>query len=394
VKAEPQAMTLPEDPLELLALLCKNMEGLEVGAGVFEGRVTDSLDFADVVSRLETADLLETSYPTSRTVEGRLPPSFFCSMDEFLEAPSRRRERPARFYVRDLDLLVDSEAPVESLPTVVRHYTQATRLFNLLIKVADHVGGVAGDKTCILLRPSGKLEIRCNYGYHDLVELVGLDAFESDFVRTETHAAQKVAIIKTALGEIFAGTNRIDFSALLRRFEAFADKVRGGYDLYMAEFSFQKVKEAIEREKLDAMVKLNKVFSDIQNQLLAVPAALVLIGGQMQEGPTWQLKNVLIWLGALVFVILMSLLIRNQRHTLKAVKDEIDQQRAQFEIKYKNLVSRFEAAYGEIDKRYRHQACLITTVDALVGLSFICASAMLLWYSNALWPFWRVIRFF
>lgn len=387
-------MTLPDDPLELLALLCKHMQSLVLEAGEFEGVLDEFEDFDVISHRLESMQLLGSADPTSRKIEGRLPPGFFLTMQEFLEAPRRRWERPTRFYIHDLDLLVQHDTPTESFPEAVRHYVQAARLFGFLLKAADHIGGVAGDKTCVFLLSSGKIEIRCDYGCRDLIELEGLDAFEAEFIKSELHGAQKRVIIKTALGELFAGASRVPFSAVLCHFANLVDKVRAGYDLYMAEFSFQKVKETIEKEKLDAMVKLNKVFSDIQNQLLAVPAALVLVGSQMQDNAGWSLKNVLIWCGALVFALLMDLLIRNQRHTLSAVKDEIEQQRKQLETKYKNLMGRFNTTYQEINKRHIHQTRLIVTIDALVGVSFLGASVMLLWYSNAFGPFWNAILFF
>src|SRR5690606_22892972 len=89
---------------------------------------------------------------------------------------------------------------------------------------------------------------------------------------------------------------------------------------------FQKVKAEVEREKLEFTTRLNKIFSDIQNQLLAIPAAMILVGGQMKQVNAFSLSNILIWLGSLVFSILMLLLIRNQRNTLAAIKNEIDHQ--------------------------------------------------------------------
>lgn len=169
---------------------------------------------------------------------------------------------------------------------------------------------------------------------------------------------------------------------MLNRFDDFIEKIRASYELYVAEFSFQKVKAEVEKEKLEAILKLNKVFSDIQNQLLAVPVALVLVSGQMEDKGAWTSKNVLIWLGALVFSILMNLMIRNQRNTLKAIKQEIDQQKQQIERKYQSIAQRFAEIYIEIDNRYTHQRRLIAVVDSLVAISFGATSFLLLWFSG------------
>lgn len=80
----------------------------------------------------------------------------------------------------------------------------------------------------------------------------------------------------------------------------------------------------------------------------------------------------------------MDLLIRNQRHTLKAVKHEIDQQRQQIETRYQPIAVRFENVYKEIDGRHTHQQWLIRVVDALVALSLGITSTLLLRFSGVI----------
>ncbi|MEH8253860.1 hypothetical protein [Aeromonas veronii] len=141
------------------------------------------------------------------------------------------------------------------------------------------------------------------------------------------------------------------------------------------------MKEQIEKEKLDAMMKLNKVFSDIQNQLLAIPAALILAGGQMVNENSWSTKNTSIWLGVVVMSIFMTMLIRNQRNTLQAVKQEIDQQWLQLAGKYHSVASRFNDSYKQLDSRCYHQEWLIKIISLLVSLSLFITTMLLLHYS-------------
>lgn len=253
----------------------------------------------------------------------------------------------------------------------------------MLEKASDHQGGIGNAKTLIFLNKE-KIEIIPKYTGADLHEIPNLSEFEAEFITSETHQEQKRTILKTVLAELFSGCKVLPFSVLLACFEEFADKVRASYQLYVAEFSFQKVKAEVEKEKLDAMVKLNKVFSDVQGQLLAVPVALVLVGGQMEDKGTWTSKNLSIWLGSLIFYILMNLLICNQRHTLKAVKNEIDQQRQQIESKYQTIAPRFQRIYQEIDDRHTHQQRLIRVVDGLVIISFTITTLLLLHCSGFL----------
>lgn len=253
----------------------------------------------------------------------------------------------------------------------------------MLAKEADHQGGIGDAKTLVFLHKE-KIEITPTYSVDDVHALENLHEFESQFIESETHKEQKRTIVKTVLLEMFFGQRKLAFSKLLTRFSEFLEKAQASYQLYVAEFSFQKVKAEVEKEKLDAMIKLNKVFSDVQSQLLTVPVALVLVGGQMENKAEWTSKNVLVWLGALVFAILMDLLIRNQRHTLKAVKNEIDEQKKQMQSKYHAIADRFSKIYQEIEDRHTHQRRLIFIVDFLVALSLGVTTGLLLWYSGAI----------
>ncbi|MDC7714602.1 hypothetical protein PQU96_10775 [Vogesella sp. LYT5W] len=371
-------MPLPTDPLELAILLHKKLQHIAMHGRQVAGKVPAELAFEEVESALDTAGLLVAPNTRQNSVEFSLPADFFRSLEELIEAPSRRILPPSRFYLADDDCLCEGDAP--ALAQSVQHYLAAAKLYSLLGQAADHQGGVGSAKSLIFLHKE-KIELAPEYTISDLRELPGIVGFQSDFIESTTHKEQKKTIVKTVLLEMFAGRGRVPFAELLVQFRDFMEKVHASYQLYVSEFSFQKVKELIEKEKLDATIKLNKVFSDIQNQLLAVPAALILAGGQMENSHDWTGKNVLIWLGVLVFAILMTLLVRNQRHTLHAVKQEIDQQWEQIRGKYHSVAERFQESYKQLDLRYNHQEMLIKVVSMLVTLALAVTTYMLLHFS-------------
>lgn len=371
---------LPSDRLHFAILLYKRMQNRELSDGQLRGVIAKDAEFEDFRSRLEREDLLIAANANRRSLECKLPSNFFASLDEVLIAPARRISPLSKFYLADSDSLYEGDET--NLPPTAQYYMAAAKLYSLLGRAADHQGGVGDAKTLIFLHKE-VLEITPNYAVDDLHELAGLQPFEADFIASDTHKGQKRIIVKTVLNDLFSGRRKLPFSDLLTHFDDFIEKVQASYELYVAEFSFNRVKAEVEKEKLDAMLKLNKVFSDIQNQLLAVPVALVLVGGQMENKGAWTSKNSLIWLGALVFATLMDLLIRNQRHTLTAVKQEIDQQRQQIESKYQSVADRFSKIYSDIYKRYAHQERLIAIVDFLVAISLGVTTFMLLWFSNA-----------
>jgi len=364
-------MTLPADP---------PLDNVRVEGGRnIEGEVPATLDYSEVVQQLETCELLISVDDFARSVEFSAPVNFFLSLDVLLEAPSRRIFAVSRFYLVDLDYF---HGVSDVVPEPVRHYFVAVDLFQLLRKIADHEHSL-GESVVLVFLQSRKLEITGEYDARDLTALKGFPILRDEFFDSNTHAQQKASIVKTVLIETFQGEPRVRLGDVLRRFDSILSNTESNYELYVSEFSFQKIKNQIEQEKFDLTAKLNKVFSDIQNQLLAIPAALVLVGGQMERTGAWSLKNLFIWLGALVFSKLMDLLISNQRHTLDAIKHEIDQQWELIEGQHRGIALRFKPSYDELRKRYSHQVNLLRTVSTVVGTALFLSTAMLIWYSMA-----------
>ncbi len=372
---------LPTDPLDLTILLYKNLQDRNVYKGQITGRVNQAENFDALCTALEQAHLLISKSAADRTIECHTDKGFFLSLTDLLIAPARRLKPPAKFYLADGDALFTGDET--ALSQEGRDYLATTRFHALLETVSDYHWGVGADKTLVFLHKE-KIELTSEYTVADLHALPELDAFSAEFIASNTHQEQKRTILKTVLLELFSGRTKLRFSELLARFDDFVDKIRASYQLYVAEFSFQKVKAEVEKEKLDAMIKLNKVFSDVQGQLLTVPVALVLVGGQMKNVGSFTFENLMIWLGALVFSVLMNLLIRNQRHTLNAVKHEIDQQRQQIESKYQTIAPRFVDIYKEIEERHAHQHRLILVIDALVAISLFISTVLLFFFSGFL----------
>jgi hypothetical protein len=102
----------------------------------------------------------------------------------------------------------------------------------------------------------------------------------------------------------------------------------------MSKFSYDDVKKEVEKEKVDFIVRLNKVFSDIQTQLIGVPVSVILAADKLKIGNLAvndpnkfhgiSLTNILVILAIGFYAIVLAMLIRNQNNTLEAIKDEID----------------------------------------------------------------------
>jgi hypothetical protein len=382
-------MNLPSDNLDLAILIYRSVENRQVDGRNVSGRVPNAMDFNEIKQSLERHELFVSEDERSRQIEISAPSSFHLSLDDMLKASARRSEPQARFYLADIGYLY--EAGDKKAPDEVRLYFEAAKLFKIFKSVADYVNEFGAYKSLVFLQKT-KLELAPDYEVKDLKEISGLDYFDANFVQDDIHKEQKSTIIKTVLFEKFSDSSRITVADVIAKFGAILDNIKSNYELYVSEFSFQKVKEEVEKDKLEFTSKLNKVFSDIHSQLLAVPVSIILVGGQMESASHWSLKNVLIWVGALVYAVLMDLLVSNQRNTLEVVKSEIEEQWELIRGRHQSIAEKFSKSYGYLDDRYKHQRRLLLVVDGLVAFSLLFATWMLLHYSiDATLQFWSSI---
>lgn len=313
---------------------------------------------------------------------------FTFDINDLLKAPSRLLSPPDNFYLADKDYL--HTAINDSTPEEIKNYLNISLFANTLCDLADYA--IKNQQKAIFLHGE-KLELSLKYSSSDLKPLVDLDKFISDFVAAEIHKEQKITIIKSVLLEMLKNNeiDRLTLPCLINRFSEFVERVNANYQLYVSEFSFDKIKAQVESEKLEFTLKLNKVFSDIQNQLLAIPVALILIGGQVTPENSFTLKNISIWFGAIVFGIFMSLLIRNQRSTLKAIRLEMDSQWDGIKNKHKFVAERLGVHYAQLRARYWLQSFFLAIISTIISGSIVGATGLLLYSAEMLHVYSEVL---
>ena len=145
--------------------------------------------------------------------------------------------------------------------------------------------------------------------------------------------------------------DRLTLPCIIRRFDEFVDRIKANYELYVSEFSFEKIRAQVEEEKFDKVIKVNKVLSDIQNQLLAVPVALFLAATQMTTAGEITVKNVFILVGYFIFFFLTRMLVNNQLTTLDAIKKEVAFQWDLIKQKHIDAKSRLSDYQHEVNGR-------------------------------------------
>ena len=286
-------------------------------------------------------------------------------LDELLQQPGNRIRARSRFLVLNTRTSSDDGADPNS---EVGRYLLAVKLVKSLKEVA---GFLDTDEQSLVFISNGRFDVPVNYSADDLasMEIDEVQALAS-LVPTDTHKKQCAGILATAIVDLVrAQSSPSRFSYLLSHAKELRAAYDQGYKMYAAGFSYDKLKDTVEVARMEYVGKIHKVLSDIQNQLLGIPVATIIVATQLKEGKGSGPElfiNTAVLLGAWVFVALTLLLIRNQQHTLAVLKEEISRQKRQLSKEYVAVADMFNGTFDSLESRARTQTIVLWTIFAAV----------------------------
>lgn len=294
--------------------------------------------------------------------------AFYENIGAFIQGTNRRRV-PSLFTVKSLSY---THGRTEKQPPEIRNYIDAVKLWNLLQNSSDHISN-QGISLYFIKTHDAKLEIRCEYVAADLCELKDLSEFAQNYLSSDHHKDQKRTIIRNAILETFKGKLIIDYSEFLPKFEEFSQRVRSAYILYTTDFSFEKLRSEVDKQNLDDMIRLNKTLSEIQNQLLAIPAAMLLVGSSVK--PDVLGSNIAVLIGVVIFSWIMVKLVQNQMNSVEAILAEVDFRKqkisTQPESIAEKLLPQFEKLIVRAGRQKKVMGGIRKAVFAVVAITFL-----------------------
>lgn len=276
---------------------------------------------------------------------------------------------PEKFTLRDVGY---EHGVTPDPPPLVKSYFDAVELWKALKDVASYKTGdhmlhfvVGHDKeACISL----------HYGVNDLMQLPSLHAFIQDIAKADLHRQEKLTIARAGIVEQFSRDGCARVGEVIRGFEHLMMYFRQSYALFLADFSTAKVRREVEKQNLDDALRLNKTLAEIQNQLLALPAALLVAGATVD--PSSAAKNVAVLAGTAIFVVLMWLLIGNQNNSVEAIGTEIGLRRELLEAQPEGIADQYKGAFASLTRRVKTQTDVLLVIRWLVVLVFLLTTYM------------------
>lgn len=252
--------------------------------------------------------------------------------------------------------------------------------FNYLEDIIDLFGQIKsfiadyhverGSDTILFFTGKTKLEVTDQYGVDDLIQLAKLEDFKRDFlIQNDPHTKQRKDIFKKSIIGFFDGKEKISFSEFIQGFDKLCEAAHNNLVLYLDDFAFDKIKQTIEKDKLEHITRISKVFSDIQNQLFGAPASVVIVASQVQAGDS--AKNYAILAGSFLYAVFMTIAIYNQCQTLKAIQAEFKAQLTLLNGRQAAVKELFIGTYTDLQTRSEKQECLLYLSGGLVMAGFL-----------------------
>lgn len=287
-----------------------------------------------------------------------------------------RFDEPNFFLMRDG---ISSDDPPDDESLVGRY-----RLVLKFIQVLKRAAAFLDDNVPSLVFISdGKFEVPLEYDAECLRRLpVSVLRDLLGALPTGTHEKQCKAILADAVvslsGHLASGRR---FEHLLDNASDLKKRYDQGYDLFAAGFSYDKVRDQVEAARVEYSAKIHKVFSDIQNQLLSIPVATIVVGSQMKDATKVGYEfwvNTAVLVGCWVFAVLMIFLLHNQSQTLSVLGDEIARQKRQLTKEFAAVAGSFDDTFAYLRKRARVQRIILWTIDGFVVVGLILSHVVYL----------------
>lgn len=302
--------------------------------------------------------------------------SFHLNFEEFLSGDNLIRFPRRGFYLLDKKLSTINSS-FEEDENIVKYKKIIDFIKHILIP-----SSVYFDKdSCTLIYLDDnhkKIEVPILYTVEDLkkIDIQTLDSLRDQFFE-DIHLDQKYAIIAEVVkGFCSPVSKRNRFQELLNSIDELLKSFNNGYKLFAAKFSYESIKDEVETAKIEEMAKLHKIISDVQNHILGIPVATVIVATQMKvatDSTSQILINTCITIGALFFTLLITFIMHNQSDTLNSLENEIIRKKELIAKEYAKIEKIINPSFDDLFDRVEFQRCVLKSVISIVWIGFFVA---------------------
>ena len=181
--------------------------------------------------------------------------------------------------------------------------------------------------------------------------------------------------------------NRLLF--LIQNFNAYIEKASLAYNIYLSDFSYNKLKIEIDSKALEFTQKLQTVINDAQNKLITIPSAFVLVLLNMDYNNPDSSKNWIITTSTFIFTFFIQIFVQNQKSSLKFIINNITSYKETFSESLEVISVKFK----ELDKEQKNQQKRIDLLQFLTWLVPILVVSIFMFINDIKTP-WLLLVFY
>lgn len=238
-------------------------------------------------------------------------------------------------------------------PDIIKKYEKLLCFIKLLKNAA--IFSDSSTSKMLFLNDTDNLEIEPIYTKTDVEHIKEIEIDKIiQFIDDNTQSKQKLAILsKAIITECKNETFNKRFTLLLTKLDSIYNTLEHDYAVFASSFSYEKLRNEIENAKLEEQVKIHKVITDIQNQILGIPVATVIVATQFKTQKSVKFDyfyqfsvNTGITIGVCIFTIIIGYLVYNQIQSLTGIEKEIQRKDKHFKLESPIVYNNIEMSTG------------------------------------------------
>ncbi|QTL41034.1 hypothetical protein HGO23_06770 [Xenorhabdus budapestensis] len=294
-------------------------------------------------------------------------------------------KEPPNYYIKEVKFFSGDH----DIPKLIANYRAVLSFFSLLKESSAYFDESSYE---IVFFDSELFKISINYSYCTIQELNkdDLDSLMLCF-DDDTHREQKLSILIKSMQTITENVQPASiFEYILNNIRLLRFQFDKGYRVFVSAFSYDKVMDQLRIAKVEEMGKIHKVFSDIQNQILGIPVATIIISTQMKPTKSWDYQAIInssVLFGCLIFVCLVMLMLFNQLQTLKTIKEEIDHRKKQIKKEYSSIEGDISGVFSSISNRLLIQSIAFYIILMILVFGLMLTSFVYCYLTGPIWEY-------
>lgn len=342
------------------------------------GLVTDT----DIVTRTDCRIVFNQILP--RIGFGRMFEDFSELLRKFpLSEPNNYYIKSLNFYSKD-----------ESQPEEISKYKKIIGFIDLLKRISAYYD----ESTKKIIFVTEGLAYKINIQGFQLkpeelqkIDFIALDKIIEMLVIDDTYTENRKKVFIETIGSFITenGEKISDMNLILFSSTDVSQEFEKRFNIFLSNFSYDKIINQLKTMQVEETGKIHKVFSDVQNQALALPIASLLAISQMKKNSENSeitlITNSFIIVGVLLFIVIVWFLLNNQKLTLNTISKELEsrKKRTKHDPKYAALHDDIEISsiFDDLEKRKKAQKRVLFYIF-IISLGCFFASIIYYFYLN------------